>query len=184
MKIRDGLLTAASVLLAGFISVGANIAQAQKHYLIEDKSEWSTGKYIQQHMIDVDDLPGHKVRILEVQRIYNDKSQLAVSGAKVREAWVRGYSDYTQGKGKAWGYSIWLLDDGNKVYMEWAGTTASNTSPTGSIEGVFNGVTWLRGGTGKYSAIRGTMTDVNAFNNDPNNGYNRSESKGDYWFEE
>ena len=184
MNFRDGLLTVASVLLTGFISVSANVAQAQKHYLIEDKSEWSTGKYIQQHMIDVGDLPGHKVRILEVQRIYNDKSQLAVSGAKVKEAWVRGYSDYTQGKGKAWGYSIWLLDDGNKVYMEWAGTTASEPSPTGSIEGIFNGVTWLRGGTGKYSAIRGTMTDANAFNNDPKNGYNRSESKGEYWFEE
>ena len=141
MKIRGRLLTVASTLLAGFISVSASVAQAQKHYPIEDKSEWSTGKYIQQHMIDVGDLPGHKVRILEVQRTYNDKSQLAVSSVKVKEAWVRGYSDYTQGKGKAWGYSIWLLDDGNKVYMEWAGTTASETSPTGSIEGIFNGVT-------------------------------------------
>ena len=141
MKIRDGLLTVASVLLAGFISVSASVAQAQKHYPIEDKSEWSTGKYIQQHMIDVGDLPGHKVRILEVQRTYNDKSQLAVSGVKVKEAWVRGYSDYTQGKGKAWGYSIWLLDDGNQIYSEWAGTTASEVSPTGSIEGIFNGVT-------------------------------------------
>ena len=141
MKIRGRLLTVASTLLAGFISVSASVAQAQKHYPIEDKSEWSTGKYIQQHMIDVGDLPGHKVRILEVQRTYNDKSQLAVSSVKVKEAWVRGYSDYTQGKGKAWGYSIWLLDDGNKVYMEWAGTTASETSAAGSIEGIFNGVT-------------------------------------------
>lgn len=68
--------------------------------------------------------------------------------------------------------------------MEWAGTTASEASPTGSIEAIFNGVTWLRGGTGKYSGIRGTMTDANAFNNDLKNGYNRSESKGEYWFEE
>ena len=95
MKIRGRLLTVASTLLAGFISVSASVAQAQKHYPIEDKSEWSTGKYIQQHMIDVGDLPGHKVRILEVQRTYNDKSQLAVSSVKVKEAWVRGYSDYT-----------------------------------------------------------------------------------------
>ena len=184
MNIGNGLLTIAGVLLSGFIGLSPNVAQAQKHYPIEDKSEWSSGKYTQQHMIDVGDLPGHKVRILELQRIYNDKSKLAVSGAQVKETWVRGYSDYTQGKGKAWGYSIWLLDDGNKIYMEWAGTTSSESTSTGSIEGIFNGVTWLRGGTGKYSAIRGTITDVTAFNNDPKNGYNRAESKGEYWFEE
>lgn len=184
MDIRYELLAAASVILVGIICVSSNVAQAQTHYPIEDKSTWSTGKYVQQHIIDAGDVPGHKVRILEVQRIYNDKSGLAVSGIKVKEAWVWGYSDYINGKGKAWGYGMWMLEDGNKVYNEWAGSTSSKPKPNGSIEGTFNGVTSLKGGTGKFSSIRGTLTDVNAFNNDSTNGYNRSESKGEYWFDE
>lgn len=184
MNIRYGSLATASVILVGFIGLGANIAQAQQHYPIEDKDDWSTGKYVQQHIIDAGDVPGHKVRILETQRIFNDKSRLAVSGVKVTEGRVWGYSDYTNGKGKAWGYGVWILEDGNKIYNEWSGTTSATPTATGSIEGAFNGVLWLKGGTGKFSSIRGLMTVENAFNNDPTKGYNRSESKGEYWFDE
>lgn len=184
MNIRNKLITSTGLFLTAFFFLGTNIAQAQKHYPIEDKGEWSTGKYVQQHAINAGDVPGHKVRILEIQRTYNDKSGLSVSGIKVKEAWVWGYSDYTNGKGRAWGYGIWLLEDGNKVYNEWAGSTSSEPKPNGSIEGTNHGVTWLRSGTGKFSSIRGMLTDVNAFNNDSTNGYNRSESKGEYWFDE
>jgi hypothetical protein len=184
MNIRNKLFAFASVLLTALISFSANIALAQKHYPVEDRADLSTGKYVQQHVIDAGDVPGHKVRIMEVQRIYNDKSGLAVSGKKVTEARVWGYSDYTNGKSKAWGYGVWILEDGNKVYNEWAGSTSSEPKPNGSIEGIFNGVTWLKGGTGKFSSIRGLIADVNHFNNDPKSGYNRSESKGEYWFEE
>ena len=184
MNLKGGLLAVASMALTVFISVNANIAQAQMHYPIEDKGEWSTGKYVQQHAIDAGDVPGHKLRILETERIFNDKSKLVIAGVKVKEGRVWGYSDYTNGKGKAWGYGVWLIEDGNKIYNDWAGTTSATSTATGSIEGTFNGVTWLRGGTGKFSSIRGLMTIENAFNNDPNNGYNRNESKGEYWFEE
>lgn len=183
MNIRDGLLTVASVLLSAFISFSANVAQAQKHYPIEEKPEWSTGKYIQQHAIDVDDVPGHKVRILELQYIYNDQSELAISSVKVKEIWVRGYSDYTNGKGRSWGYATWLLADGNKVFLEYSGTTLANPTATGSVRGSYHGVSRLVSGTGKFSRIRGTITEINDFDNDPKEGYNRSESKGEYWFE-
>ena len=161
-----------------------DVAWAQQRYPIEDKPDWSTGKYVQQHAIDVGDVPGHKVRILELRYTYNDQSELAVSGVKVKEIWVRGYSDYTNGKGRSWGYGVWLLADGNKLLLEHSGTTLADPTATGSIRGSYHGVSRLTGGTGKFSRIRGTMSETNDFDNDPKTGYNKAESQGEYWFEE
>ena len=159
-------------------------AFAQQHYPIEEKPEWSTGKYIQQYAIDAGDVPGHKVRILELHYVYNDKSEFAVSGVKVREVWSRGFTDYTNGKGRSWGYGQWLIADGSKVFLEYSGTTLAEPTATGSIRGSYHGVSRLTGGTGKYGRIRGAIVEINDFDNDPKTGYNRSESKGEYWFEE
>ena len=159
-------------------------ASAQQKFPINTTSEGQTSKYIQQHKIDVGDVPGHQVRIQETKRTYNEKSTLGFSGAKVTEGWVRGYSDYTNGKGKAWGYGQWILDDGNKVYFEYVGTSHAEPTPTGSLKGTYHGTTHIKGGTGKYKGIRGTTTDSVSFDNDPKNGYNQNESNGEYWFEE
>ena len=170
-------------ILAGGVCVsGIGIASAQQRHPIEDKPDWSTGTYTQQLAIDVGDVPGHKVRTLELHYVYNEQSQLAVSGVKVKEAWSRGYSDYTDGKGKSWGYALWLLEDGNKVFMEYTGTTLAEPTATGSVKGSYHGVSRLTGGTGKYSRIRGTIAEANQFDNDPKSGYNSVESRGEYWF--
>jgi hypothetical protein len=163
----------------------AGLAEAQQRYPIESKSEWQAeGKYTKQHIIDAGDIPGHQIRILELHRTYNEKSRFAVSGVKVKESWYWGYSDYIKGVGTAWGYSVWTLEDGGKVFVESSGN--SNTQPTGSgaVEGTYHGTARLTGGTGKYRGIRGTMTDAVEFNTDPTSGYNRGNSKGEYWFVE
>jgi hypothetical protein len=97
------LLKAFQITAVAFVAalILADVSWAQQRYLIEEKPEWSTSKYIQQHAIEVGDVPGHKVRILELQYLYNEQSQLAISGVKVREVWSRGYSDYTNGKGRS-----------------------------------------------------------------------------------
>jgi len=158
-------------------------AAAQQRYPIEERPEWSTGTYTQQQSIEVGDVPGHKVRILEVHYVYNESSRFAVSGVKIQEVWTRGYSDYTNGKGRSWGYALWLLADGSKVFGDYSGTTLAEPTSTGSIRGSYHGVLRLTGGTGKSSLIRGTIAEINEFDNDPKTGYNRSESKGEYWFE-
>src|SRR5215468_12046834 len=61
-------------------------------------------KYIQQHVIDVGDVPGHQVRILELHYTPSN-SKPNCEGLKVVEAWSRGYSDYTNINGRAWGYA-------------------------------------------------------------------------------
>ena len=182
-KSRGVVLSAAA--LTGLLLVFTSVALAQQRYPIESRSDWQAeGKYTQQHIIDAGDIPGHQVRILELRRTYNDKSRFAVSGVKVKENWIWGYSDYIKGVGKAWGYAVWILEDGNKVFSEYSGT--SNTQPTGSgaVEGTYHGTARLTGGTGKYKGIRGTLTDTAEFNTDAASGYNKGNSKGEYWFEE
>jgi hypothetical protein len=162
----------------------SNAVWAQEKFPIKTTSEGQTSKYIQQYKIDVGDVPGHQVRIQETQRIHNDKSTLAFAGTRVKESWVRGYSDYTNGKGKAWGYGQWILEDGGKVYFEYVGTAHAESTSTGSLKGTYHGTTHIKGGTGKYKGIRGTTTDSVSFDNDPKNGFNQNEANGEYWFEE
>ena len=158
------------------------MAWAQEKYKISTTADGQTSKYTQQHKIDVGDVPGHQIRIQETHRIHNEKSTLAFAGVKVKEGWVRGYSDYTNGKGAAWGYGIWILEDGNRVFYQYVGTSHAESTATGSLKGTYHGTTQIKGGTGKYKGIRGTTTDSVSFDNDPKNGYNQTQSEGEYWF--
>jgi hypothetical protein len=159
-------------------------ALAQQKSPIATTSEGQTSKYTQQYLIDVGDVPGHQIRIQETHRTYNEKSTFAISGVKVKESWVRGFSDYVGGKGRSWGYGHWVLDDSEKVYFEYNGTTSSEPTSAGWLKGRYDGTTRIVGGTGKYKAIRGTTVDAVSFENDPKTGYNQSGSNGEYWFEE
>lgn len=161
----------------------ADFALAQQKFPINTTSEGVKSSYVQQHIIDVGDVAGHQVRILEVHRVHSMK-QIEVGGVKVVEEWDRGFSDYTNGVGPARGYGIWVLEDGNKVYLEWNGTAHSEATATGSKRGTFNGSTKIAGGTGKFSKIRGMLTDAVEFDTDPQKGYSRASNRGEYWFEE
>jgi Tfp pilus assembly protein PilO len=77
-----------------------------------------------------------------------------------------------------------LLADGSKLNAEYSGTTMAEPTASGSVRGSYHGIARFTGGTGKLSRIRGTIAEVNDFDNDPKTGYNRSESKGEYWFED
>jgi hypothetical protein len=181
---RSGALVLSTIGLCLVSVLVPDHGLAQQKYTFEERPEWSTSRYVQQYAIDVGDVPGHKIRILELQWIYNEQSQLAVSGVKVKESWARAYTDYTNGKGRSWGYGIWILADGSKIYLESTGTTIAEPTSTGSVKGSYHGVARFVGGTGKFSRIRGTMMEANDFDNDPKAGYNKVETRGEYWFEE
>jgi hypothetical protein len=160
-----------------------DVALAQQKFSINSTSEGVKSSYVQQHIIDVGDVSGHQVRILEVHRVHTMK-QITLDGVKVVEEWDRGFSDYTNGVGPARGYGIWVLEDGNKVFLEWNGTAHSEPTATGSKRGTFNGATKIVGGTGKFAKIRGMLTDAVEFDTDAQKGYSRASNKGEYWFEE
>ena len=156
---------------------------AEQKFQFSNSTPPQSSRYVQQHIIDVDDMAGHQIRILEVQRKYTSDHPV-ISGIKVVESMVRGFSDYTNGVGPAQGYSTWLLEDGNKVHLKWSGTSYTKVTSTGAREGTYNGTTYLIGGTGKFARIRGVLTETSDFNTDPDNGYNNSSSHGEYWFVE
>jgi hypothetical protein len=165
------------------VLMATQVAWAQQKFPISSTGDGIESRYVQQHVIDVGDVKGHQVRILEVQRVHS-KKQIVLDGVEVVEEWDRGFSDYTNGVGPARGYGIWVLNDGNKVFLEWNGTAHSEATATGSKRGTFNGATKIVGGTGKFAKIRGVMTDAVEFDTDPKNGYSRASNRGEYWFDE
>ena len=75
------MFAAASAFLA------TSPAYAQQKYRIT-RAPSSTTQYLQQHAIDVDDAPGHQVRVYEIRYDYPNKD-LAFAGVTVKEALVR-----------------------------------------------------------------------------------------------
>jgi hypothetical protein len=177
---RRSTYTAVSTIGLTVLLLSAS-ALAQQKYVFSHTTPAQSSRYLQQHIIDVEDMPGHQIRILEIERKYT-KDHPMVAGVKVVAVIVRGFSDYTDGVGPAQGYEKWVLEDGNQIFAEWLGTSYTEKTSTGAREGTFNGTRYLIGGTGKFATIRGVLTEKSEFNTDPDNGYNNSFSQGQYWF--
>jgi hypothetical protein len=79
---------------------------------------------------------------------------------------------------------ITMMEDGNKISGEYTGTSETQATSTGSRRGTHHGIARISGGTGRFAKIRGQMVDTAEFDTDPNSGYNRVSSKGEYWFVE
>ena len=137
-------------------------------------------KYIQQHVIDVGDVPGHQVRILELHYTPSN-AKPNCEGLKVVEAWSRGYSDYTNINGRAWGYAIDILENGDKIFSQWSGITQTTMNPEGSKKMTYTGITTYTGGTGMYRGIHGMSRGTSNFN--PATGFNENQFEQEYWLE-
>ena len=173
------------VLGAGILAAVLSCsAWAQQKHAITMSTEGVTGRYVQQHIIDVDDVPGHQIRILEIHRTIAADHQPIVDGERIVEMWGRGISNYTNGIGPTWGYNTWITDKGNKIFTENTGTSETQPTETGSKRGTYNGTSRIVGGTGRFSKIRGNLVEVTKFDTDPKTGYNAGESHGEYWFEQ
>jgi hypothetical protein len=73
------------------------------------------------------------------------------------------------------------LENGDKIYMEWTGSSQTTVTQDGSKEGHFEGtVRWI-GGTGKYVGVRGLERNHTRFNLDK--GLNEEKAETEYWFE-
>ena len=153
---------------------------AQEKHKISYKLPAELSKFTQQHVLDVGDVPGHQVRILEVHRTF-PKDLLVVEGVRVVEEWVRGYSDDIDINGPAWGYGIYVLENGDKIFTRSHGTSPSVVHPDGSKKNTFTGVITLAGGTGKFRGILGTLRTTTIF--DPKAGVIEGQWEGEYWIE-
>lgn len=167
-----------------FAAIFASSVWAQQRQPIVISSEGAKSRYVQQHMIDVDDVPGHQIRVQESERTYPADKQFAIDGERVVDWWIRSFSNYTNGIGPSWGFQTWVTDKGNKIFLETYGTSESQPTETGSKRGTYHGTSRLVGGTGRFAKIRGTLVDVSKFDTDLKSGYSLSDIRGEYWFEE
>jgi len=172
-------------LVAGFI--GATVLSATDDVWAQQKYQYSysavpaSSRYVQRHKIDVGDLPGHEIVIYEIQRTYTS-DQPVVMGVKIVETWSYGFTDQVNGVGPSQGYNTWILEDGSKIFAEYHGSNYGELSSTGSRRGTYHGAARFVGGTGRFAAIRGTLTDDVEYDTDPKTGYNRPVTRGEYWF--
>jgi hypothetical protein len=140
----------------------------------------ANAKYTEQHALDVGDVPDHQIRIFELHRTFPD-DQPNCEGLKRVEQWTRGFSDYVDRNGHTWGYSVTLLENGDKIFAEISGTTQTVVNPDGSKKTEAATVHKWTGGTGKYQGVRGIQRQVSVI--DPEKNFNESSSEAEYWFQ-
>ena len=181
MKKASSVLASASAVVALALITNATAAQ-DKHQLVIS-SENAKSHYTQQLAIDVDDVPGHQVRVYEWQRTYPAGAEPVVDGERIVEQWNRGITNYTGGLGPVLvGYTTSITDKGNKIFMQSIGTSVTTVRENGSRFGSYHGTAQLVGGTGRFANIRGTLVETAEFDSDPKSGFTRGISRGEYWF--
>jgi hypothetical protein len=174
--------TTAYVAIPFGILVGLMSAQAwsQQKYQIA-RSPSSSAQYVQQHAIDVDDAPGHQIRVYEIRYEY-PKKDFAFAGVQVLQTLTRGISDYVGLSGPFTTYTVYTLEDGNKVFSRGTGTSMLTAGASGNSVVKFSAVENYLGGTGCFKGIRGQVLisgerDVVAKSL-------TQQSNGEYWIEE
>jgi len=176
-----GRMVAAACVVAT-LSPGAIWAQEKRPISIS--SEGAMTRFIQQLAIDVDDVSGHQVRVFENHRIYATDKQAMVAGERIVESFGRGLSNYVIGIGPVFGYTTLVTDKGNKIFLEFSGSSETRPTETGSKRGTYNGTARFVGGTGQFLKIRGYLVEEAKYDTDPKTGYNFGEFRGEYWFEQ
>jgi len=170
-----------SLFVLTILSCATSYAQQKTPLTVT--GEGVKSRYIQQTAIDVGDTPEHQIRVQESQRTFPPENQPMIGGERIVEGWIRGFSNYTNGIGPAWGYLTWVTDKGNKIFVEYAGNSESTPTDTGSKRGTYHGTARIVGGTGNFIRMRGTLVDLGEFDTDAKTGYNRATSRGEYWLE-
>jgi hypothetical protein len=148
---------------------------AQQKYTIT-RAPAGNSQYLQEHAIDVDDPPGHQVRVYEIRYDF-PKNELAFAGVAVNQSLTRGISDYVNWNGPFTTYTVYILEDGGKVFSRSTGTTQTEADGTRK----FTFVETFVGGTGKFKGIRGQLRGRGE--RAPGAKSLTQQSSGDYWLE-
>lgn len=150
-------------------------AVAQQKQKVSYKVPAANAKYTQQHAIDVGDVPGHQVRVFELHRTFPTDAPV-INGVKLKEAWSRSTSDYIESNGASIGYTVYVLEDGDRFFAKT--TTLGQADATGKRTSITVG--HITGGTGKLAGIQG-MTRASG-SADLKAGTNETQAEIEYWF--
>jgi hypothetical protein len=173
---RTTLLSFVSATILAVPSL--TFAQQKLKYAFSNAS--ATAKYVEQHTLDVGDIPGHQIRIASLQTKYTGDAP-EYDGVKVAEALGWLTSDYINGSGRFTQHSVLQMKNGDKIFTRAEGLVQTSMHPEGGKSTAFSTVTTITGGTGKFSTIRGTIRGSGA--TDFKTGPVNNPSEGEYWFE-
>jgi hypothetical protein len=162
-------------LLCLAVAIPASDALAQQKQKISYKVTADNSKYMQQHVIDVGDMPEHQVRVYELHRTFPNNAPL-INGVKLVETWGRGVTDYIDGNGPNTTYTVYVLENGDKFFTR--ASLISQSSGGGKITTWASGT--VTGGTGKLVGIQGIVRTTGAA--DPKSGFNEGTTEIEYWF--
>ena len=167
------LRRAAWIAIAG-LAIAAS-ASAQEKQRASFVLPAGTSKYTQQHVIDVGDVPGHKLRVYELQRTFPENGPV-LEGSRLTELWIRGISDFIDTNGPATAYSAYVFESGDRFFArsDLVATTDAGKSTTLAAGRI-------TGGTGKFRNMRGVIRVASS--PDPRSGLLRSAFDIDYWFD-
>ncbi len=166
---------ARSAMLVAALTLCAAPAFAQQKQKLTFKVDAGDTKYLQRHVIEVGDQPGHTLGSFEIHRSFG-ASAPSISGLKIKESFTRGYNDYLDYSGLSVNYTMYVMENGDKFFthsntMGQAECSRRNTS----------GVGYIRGGTGKLAGMKGMVRSKGV--SEGAKGYNSTESEIEYWFE-
>ena len=175
---KSSYMMALALAVSVVINAFGTEASAQEKQKFLFKQPPGISKYEEQHAIDVGDVPGHQIRVFSAHLAYTQEAPV-YDGVKVKEAWSRGLSDYTEGNGRNTGYYVALLENGDKVFGRFEGHLQTTVNTDGSKVTKSYSVTTLTGGTGKFKSIRGTLHNVTITD------FKTSDQviEGEYWIE-
>ena len=129
MSNKSPLLYAISLGLA-LTPICFSAVSAQERCKVSEDGTAAKSDYTQQHVLDVGDMSGHQSRVFELHRAYpNDKPNC--ENLKRTESWTRGYSDYLDRNGRAWGYEVISLENADKIFAEFGGTSLTTVTSDG-----------------------------------------------------
>ena len=150
---------------------------------ISYKAPAANTKYTQQHLIEIDDVPGHQIRVFELQRTYpgtNPAETPIFNGVHARDSWSRAMSDYVDANGRVFGYVTYDLENGEKVFARYEGISQTSPGSTTSTPIILT----LTGGTGNFKDIRGTLRVLNVASFSGGRATPAgTQYEGEYWFE-
>jgi hypothetical protein len=156
-------------------------ASAQERCKMIWKVPTANTTYItQQQVLDVGDIPDHQLRIFEQKRVF-PKDKPNCEGLKRSEQWFRGVSDYVDGNGSFSGYTVLVLENGDKVFGRASGATETTINVNGSKTLLVATVVTYTGGTGRYQGITGIQRDSIVL--DLQKSTSQAQSNAEYWLE-
>lgn len=179
MKSRPYLT--AHVILAALASIAAQQACAQNVQKIAYVLPQGSAKFLQEQVIDVGDVPGHKLRVFESKVDYQNVNA-TFGGVRVKESYTRGASDYVNGNGTASSYAVYVLEDGNRLFTKESAVGQLSQNAEGAPIFRYTVVATFTGGTGRFQGIRGTLRG-NVVRAPGENGI-KADVTGEYWLDE